>query len=143
MIRRPPRSTRTDTLFPYTTLFRSGGFQALSTGEWFDGSSARFSILPLISWRLFDGGRVRAEIRAREAVQRQAALGYEQAVLAALGDAERALSDYDAGRDALARRQTALDAARRSVGHAEARFAAGDIAGIELDRKSPSLNSSP
>src|SRR3546814_3003223 len=35
MIRRPPRSTRTDTLFPYTTLFRSkprcrkrhGGFQ--------------------------------------------------------------------------------------------------------------------
>src|SRR3546814_1808722 len=26
MIRRPPRSTRTDTLFPYTTLFRSGGY---------------------------------------------------------------------------------------------------------------------
>src|SRR3546814_5541718 len=25
MIRRPPRSTRTDTLFPYTTLFRSQG----------------------------------------------------------------------------------------------------------------------
>src|SRR3546814_11606898 len=33
MIRRPPRSTRTDTLFPYTTLFRSAGhtwLQALS-----------------------------------------------------------------------------------------------------------------
>src|SRR3546814_17272530 len=29
MIRRPPRSTRTDTLFPYTTLFRS----ALSAGN--------------------------------------------------------------------------------------------------------------
>src|SRR3546814_1225948 len=27
MIRRPPRSTRTDTLFPYTTLFRSQGGQ--------------------------------------------------------------------------------------------------------------------
>src|SRR3546814_2568178 len=26
MIRRPPRSTRTDTLFPYTTLFRSFGW---------------------------------------------------------------------------------------------------------------------
>src|SRR3546814_10731781 len=26
MIRRPPRSTRTDTLFPYTTLFRSRAF---------------------------------------------------------------------------------------------------------------------
>src|SRR3546814_5285709 len=28
MIRRPPRSTRTDTLFPYTTLFRSLGQRA-------------------------------------------------------------------------------------------------------------------
>src|SRR3546814_2415638 len=27
MIRRPPRSTRTDTLFPYTTLFRSAASQ--------------------------------------------------------------------------------------------------------------------
>src|SRR3546814_17611749 len=30
MIRRPPRSTRTDTLFPYTTLFRSWQALALS-----------------------------------------------------------------------------------------------------------------
>src|SRR3546814_15269210 len=29
MIRRPPRSTRTDTLFPYTTLFRSAGRASL------------------------------------------------------------------------------------------------------------------
>src|SRR3546814_2711124 len=28
MIRRPPRSTRTDTLFPYTTSFRSNGERA-------------------------------------------------------------------------------------------------------------------
>src|SRR3546814_10806307 len=33
MIRRPPRSTRTDTLFPYTTLFRSlGRLKKLVTG---------------------------------------------------------------------------------------------------------------
>src|SRR3546814_16673937 len=33
MIRRPPRSTRTDTLFPYTTLFRSHRVDAALTGE--------------------------------------------------------------------------------------------------------------
>src|SRR3546814_4195093 len=38
MIRRPPRSTRTDTLFPYTTLFRSidadrGGEAARAAGQ--------------------------------------------------------------------------------------------------------------
>src|SRR3546814_12599274 len=31
MIRRPPRSTRTDTLFPYTTLFRSPGAHGTSS----------------------------------------------------------------------------------------------------------------
>src|SRR3546814_6236250 len=31
MIRRPPRSTRTDTLFPYTTLFRSAMFRLIDT----------------------------------------------------------------------------------------------------------------
>src|SRR3546814_2554537 len=33
MIRRPPRSTRTDTLFPYTTLFRSPPATFLSSGS--------------------------------------------------------------------------------------------------------------
>src|SRR3546814_7344640 len=32
MIRRPPRSTRTDTLFPYTTLFRSVRLELLTHG---------------------------------------------------------------------------------------------------------------
>src|SRR3546814_8227517 len=31
MIRRPPRSTRTDTLFPYTTLFRSSWMRGVTT----------------------------------------------------------------------------------------------------------------
>src|SRR3546814_2268197 len=31
MIRRPPRSTRTDTLFPYTTLFRSHSISSADT----------------------------------------------------------------------------------------------------------------
>src|SRR3546814_2345356 len=36
MIRRPPRSTRTDTLFPYTTLFRSTGLAAQALIDLFD-----------------------------------------------------------------------------------------------------------
>src|SRR3546814_18522659 len=46
MIRRPPRSTRTDTLFPYTTLFRSEDQQAEDMGtvrgEWFHHDRARY-----------------------------------------------------------------------------------------------------
>src|SRR3546814_8321806 len=43
MIRRPPRSTRTDTLFPYTTLFRSPYSRLLlATG----GRARRLSLVP-------------------------------------------------------------------------------------------------
>src|SRR3546814_5452328 len=34
MIRRPPRSTSTDTLFPYTTLFRSKLYETNREGGW-------------------------------------------------------------------------------------------------------------
>src|SRR3546814_18532047 len=40
MRRRPPRSTRTDTLFPYTTLFRSPGF--IAGGRRLRRETARF-----------------------------------------------------------------------------------------------------
>src|SRR3546814_4630895 len=49
MLRRPPRSTRTDTLFPYTTLFRSAGARALrhrDPGGVADARSRRRAVSP-------------------------------------------------------------------------------------------------
>src|SRR3546814_14548189 len=37
MIRRPPRATRTDTRFPYTTLFRSHGFAGMCVPKEYGG----------------------------------------------------------------------------------------------------------
>ncbi len=119
-------------LFPKLVIGAGGGFQSLEASSLFDSASQRFSIMPLISWRVFDGGRVRAEIRASEARQQQAALSYEKAVLAALGDAERALSNYQHGLDAVQRQRAAVQAALSSYAHAQARFKAGDIALSEL-----------
>src|SRR3546814_8240303 len=42
MIRRPPRSTRTDSLFPYTTLFRSGAARAVRIACGADRQDDRF-----------------------------------------------------------------------------------------------------
>src|SRR3546814_15187631 len=44
MIRRPPRSTRTDTLFPYTTLFRSSAERSAA------GCSVRLNKEPIIEY---------------------------------------------------------------------------------------------
>src|SRR3546814_16059153 len=48
MFRRPPRSTRTDTLFPYTTLFRSAGVYPMSLSSVFRyGRTAAVALLTL------------------------------------------------------------------------------------------------
>src|SRR3546814_20027405 len=44
MIRRPPRSTRTDTLFPYTTLFRSRPFGLLLARGLGAGAGGEFGV---------------------------------------------------------------------------------------------------
>src|SRR3546814_14783527 len=50
MIRRPPRSTRTDTLFPYTTLFRSLSYTFTDADEVAsDGSSQAWSSYQYVS----------------------------------------------------------------------------------------------
>src|SRR3546814_20334733 len=62
MIRRPPRSTRTDTLFPYTTLFRSDGFNAPKRGDELSaGPNARIYALESIQDVT---GKVKAAIAA-------------------------------------------------------------------------------
>src|SRR3546814_3299547 len=53
MIRRPPRSTRTDTLFPYTTLFRSLADLLVGTGEELLGEFAHLDSCDVVD-RLLD-----------------------------------------------------------------------------------------
>src|SRR3546814_17936150 len=63
MIPRPPRSTRTDTLFPYTTLFRSRGKTLM----------ARFEVAP-VSREVLTGAMERGFDDYEDAVLHEAAL---------------------------------------------------------------------
>src|SRR3546814_6942859 len=54
MIRRPPRSTRTDTLFPYTTLFRSGLIELYRKAKsdlQEGGANTLFFALGMLKWK--------------------------------------------------------------------------------------------
>src|SRR3546814_9363126 len=54
MIRRPPGSTRTDTLFPYTTLFRSKGQEApVFIGAGVQSNGLPTPVGPDTLWRLY------------------------------------------------------------------------------------------
>src|SRR3546814_18627176 len=62
MIRRPPRSTRTDTLFPYTTLFRSSSLTARSK----PGTTTSVKIRPWPKQVDASSGRTRSEEHTSE-----------------------------------------------------------------------------
>src|SRR3546814_3359163 len=84
MIRRPPRSTRTDTLFPYTTLFRSdlaaaarhevvftGGMMGMMSGAMMGGrmTDMRAMMRQGMAWainRVAASGHVRSEEHTSE-----------------------------------------------------------------------------
>src|SRR3546814_19910210 len=67
MIRRPPRSTRTDTLFPYTKLFRSGGgLGTLQRDERTVGQLAQPDIALEVLLQVGDVGLLAARIHHQE-----------------------------------------------------------------------------
>src|SRR3546814_15859834 len=87
MLRRPPRSTRTDTLFPYTTLFRSYPLRAPSSMRCRGPPAVRVTRkedeMPRTDAEQKDEARIRALIEDRaEAIR--------------VKDADRALARYTA-----------------------------------------------
>src|SRR3546814_17513794 len=115
MLRRPPRSTRTDTLFPYTTLFRS--------------AVLAFGAALVLEQELSAGAMIAASIIMGRALAplEQAIGGWKQAVQAL--EARRRLSGYFR----LAPRRPQTRALTAPAGRASVE---GGCTGFAADRKS-------
>jgi NodT family efflux transporter outer membrane factor (OMF) lipoprotein len=81
-------------LFPKFSLTGAAGFQSVSAGDWFAGASKFWSVGPTVQWRIFDAGRIRANIKVQNARQEEALANYEKTVLASFEDVENALVRY-------------------------------------------------
>lgn len=80
--------------FPRFVLNANFGFEAADSGNIGDSRARTTALVPFVSWPVFQGGRLRANLAGANARARAAALAYEQAVLQALADAESALTAY-------------------------------------------------
>lgn len=100
-------------LFPKFSLTAALGLSSTSSSSWLEYASRYWSVGPAVQWDLFSGGRLRANVRVQEARTAQALASYEQAVLAALEDAENALVAY-------AKEQTRRESLTQSVRASEA-----------------------
>jgi NodT family efflux transporter outer membrane factor (OMF) lipoprotein len=81
-------------LYPRFSLVGTFAFDALDAAELFSGGKTRGGFGPTVQWNIFDGGRIRNNIRVEDARTEQALARYEQTVLGALQDVEDALVGY-------------------------------------------------
>jgi NodT family efflux transporter outer membrane factor (OMF) lipoprotein len=81
-------------LYPQFSLTGDVGLQSISAGDWFTAGSRFWTAGPTVQWRIFDAGRIRANIRVQNARVDQALAAYEQSMLAAFTDVETALTAY-------------------------------------------------
>ncbi len=112
-------------LYPKLTLTGTLGTAASSTGDLFRAGGGFWSYGPGISWPIFKAGSLRAAVKVQSALQEQALISYEEAVLTALEEAENAVSAYvkeQARRDSL---QLAVRAAQEAEGLAQKKYDAG------------------
>jgi outer membrane protein TolC len=89
--------------------------------------SRTHSIGPRITWAIFDAGAIRQNIEVQSALQEQALIQYEAAILSALEEVENALVGYA---NEQVRRKSLLDAtqaAERAVDLARKQYASGLI----------------
>ncbi len=115
----------TANLYPKLTLTGSIGLEAISAQNLFKTDNSTYGIGPAFSWNIFNAGAVRQNIRVETALQEQALLRYESAILLALEEVENALTAY--AQEQL--RRTALSdgaqAAQRAVIIAQDQYQAG------------------
>jgi multidrug efflux system outer membrane protein len=99
-------------LFPRISLTGSWGYDAVNAHDLGKGPSESYGFGPVIRWAAFDLGRVRQQIKQREAAADGALARYEQSVLRALEETDGSLTNYV---KAVSRQQHLRDSAEASA----------------------------
>ncbi|URI08548.1 efflux transporter outer membrane subunit [Aquincola tertiaricarbonis] len=119
-------------LFPLLSLTASAGYASPALGRLFDGPQRMWSFAPQLSVPLFDGGRLRAELRLAELRKSSAVVDYERAIQVAF----REVADGLAGRETFARQLEAqasvVASAERRAALSGLRYRAGTEGRLEL-----------
>src|SRR5580704_28144 len=78
-------------LYPKFSITGTAGLESISTSDFLFGTSRMWTVDPTVRWPIFEGGRIRAYIEARNAQEEQALFTYQKTVLSALAEVEDAL----------------------------------------------------
>lgn len=111
--------------YPDINLRAFTGWESISLADLVNPANAVYALGPAVHLPLFEGGRLRADLRAREAEYAMAVAAYDDAVLGAAQDVADALTRWQSAGESLAVQQRALAAAKRTLSLESGRAAAG------------------
>jgi multidrug efflux system outer membrane protein len=111
--------------YPGLTLSASIGLEALNPADLLTAGAFARSLVASLAGTVFDGGRLRQQVAIQNAVQEQALVGYETAVLTALEETENALVALANTRHRETALKDAVEAARLAALLARHRYTAG------------------
>ncbi len=111
--------------YPALSLSGSFGWEAFSFGALSGSGAVASALAGSLATTVFDGGRLRSAVEIQSAVQEQALIAYESAILTALEEVENALKAYAASRDRLDARQAATLAARSAAQLGQQQYESG------------------
>jgi NodT family efflux transporter outer membrane factor (OMF) lipoprotein len=114
------------------------GLGGTTPGDAFNPGTLIGLIVPQIKWNLFDGGRAAAQVRGARGALGEAEANYRSKVLAALQDAEGALTRFGSARIALGKAVEQHDAASHLAGLQATRVAGGTLSradGLTAERQ--------
>ena len=113
--------------YPKLSLAGVLGFDSLNSGHLFSASSFQPVAVAGLRWRLFDFGRVDAEVKQAKGANAQALLNYRQTVLHAAEDVENALASLAETQAYVAELQAEVQALTKARDLSQDSYRAGSI----------------
>ncbi|HEX9606623.1 MAG TPA: TolC family protein [Gemmatimonadaceae bacterium] len=110
---------------PRVTLSARAGYAATAADSLFKRGTSRLLVGPVVSFPLFDVGRVRERVEVAQAGQEEAQDTYNATVLQALEESEGSLVTYDRAHARLSILESAVRSSARAADLAQQRFEAG------------------
>ena len=118
--------------FPQISLTGNAGFESTALTNLFTGAAGLWSLGGSFTQPIFQGGRLKSNVRLAEAQQQQAVLAYQQTIKGAFRDVSDALVAYRKNREFRMQQEHLVESAQDAARLSEVRFKAGTTDYLEV-----------
>lgn len=118
--------------FPQISLTGTAGFETPALTNLFTGPAGLWTFGASLTQPIFEGGRIKSNVRFTEAQREQFLLGYQQTIQGAFRDVSNSLVAYQKNREFTVQQEQLLKSAQDAARLSEVRFKAGTTDYLEV-----------